>query len=50
MIGKMSEKCVEIRQTLSKVLVKFGESPDTDSQELFGWVRDFLEEFRKCNS
>lgn len=45
---RLSDKCLEIRQAVSKVLVKFGESPDTDSQELFKWVRDFLEDFRKC--
>ncbi|XP_076808733.1 uncharacterized protein LOC143451862 [Clavelina lepadiformis] len=46
-IVSMADKCLEIRKTLGKVLIKFGESLDTDSQELFGWIRDFLENFKK---
>jgi len=46
-INQMSERCLEIKRTLQKVLIKFGEPPDTDSQELFACVREFLDNFKK---
>nr|CAB3236048.1 formin-B-like [Phallusia mammillata] len=46
-ITQLSEKCMEIKRTVTKVLVKFGESPDSDSQEIFTSVREFLDHFKK---
>ncbi|XP_078482687.1 uncharacterized protein LOC100176399 isoform X1 [Ciona intestinalis] len=46
-IKQLSEKCSEIKKSLSKILLKFGETPETDSQDLFSWLRDFITNFTK---
>uniref|UniRef100_H2XKE4 Uncharacterized protein n=1 Tax=Ciona intestinalis TaxID=7719 RepID=H2XKE4_CIOIN len=46
-IKQLSEKCSEIKKSLSKILLKFGETPETDSQDLFSWLRDFVTNFTK---
>ncbi|XP_058706576.1 formin-F-like [Poecile atricapillus] len=47
-LSQLSKRCEEMKKLYSNVLVKFGEPPDLDSQELFGWISSFITEFRKA--
>ncbi|XP_017591415.1 PREDICTED: formin-F [Corvus brachyrhynchos] len=47
-LSQLSKRCDEMKKLYSNVLVKFGEAPDLDSQELFGWISSFIREFRKA--
>ncbi|XP_067410730.1 uncharacterized protein [Emydura macquarii macquarii] len=46
---QLSKRCDEMKKLYSDTLVKFGERPDQDSQELFGWISAFIREFRKVS-
>ncbi|XP_014729256.1 PREDICTED: formin-F-like [Sturnus vulgaris] len=47
-LSQLSKRCEEMKKLYSNVLVRFGEPPDLDSQELFGWISAFISEFRKA--
>ncbi|KAM4762836.1 uncharacterized protein ACIQIH_015741 isoform 2-T2 [Cyanocitta cristata] len=47
-LSQLSKRCDEMKKLYSNVLVRFGEAPDLDSQELFGWISSFIREFRKA--
>ncbi|CAM5152699.1 unnamed protein product [Eretmochelys imbricata] len=49
-LSQLSKRCDEMKKLYSDTLVKFGESPDQDSQELFGWISAFIREFRKVSA
>ncbi|XP_066055233.1 uncharacterized protein [Chamaea fasciata] len=49
-LSQLSKRCEEMKKLYSSVLVKFGEPPDLDSQELFGWISSFISEFRKARA
>ncbi|XP_065422099.1 formin-I-like isoform X4 [Chrysemys picta bellii] len=49
-LSQLSKRCDEMKKLYSDTLVKFGESPDQDSQELFGWISAFIKEFRKVSA
>ncbi|XP_031421399.2 protein diaphanous homolog 1-like [Clupea harengus] len=47
---QLTKKSKEMRKIYSDILVKFGEAADQDSQELFGWVCQFITEFKKVHA
>ncbi|XP_032638443.1 disheveled-associated activator of morphogenesis 2-like isoform X2 [Chelonoidis abingdonii] len=49
-LSQLSKRCDEMKKLYTDTLVKFGESPDQDSQELFGWISAFIREFRKVSA
>uniref|UniRef100_A0A452I130 FH2 domain-containing protein n=1 Tax=Gopherus agassizii TaxID=38772 RepID=A0A452I130_9SAUR len=49
-LSQLSKRCDEMKKLYADTLVKFGESPDQDSQELFGWISAFIREFRKVSA
>ncbi|XP_043383160.1 formin-I-like isoform X2 [Chelonia mydas] len=49
-LSQLSKRCDEMKKLYSDTLIKFGESPDQDSQELFGWISAFIREFRKVSA
>ncbi|XP_039353307.1 delphilin-like isoform X2 [Mauremys reevesii] len=49
-LSQLSKRCDEMKKLYTDTLVKFGESPDQDSQELFGWISAFIKEFRKVSA
>ncbi|XP_066528405.1 uncharacterized protein [Hoplias malabaricus] len=46
----LTKRCEEMRKLYTDILVKFGEPLDQDSQELFGWVCQFINEFKRIHS
>ncbi|KAL4623744.1 formin-like protein 13 [Arapaima gigas] len=46
-LSQMTRKCEDMKKLYSDILVKFGESPEQDSQELFGWVSTFVNDFKR---
>ncbi|XP_076131684.1 uncharacterized protein LOC143114109 [Alosa pseudoharengus] len=49
-LQQLTKKSEEMRKIYSDILVKFGETADQDSQELFGWVCQFITEFKKAHA
>nr|XP_006129464.1 formin-I-like isoform X1 [Pelodiscus sinensis]XP_025043699.1 formin-I-like isoform X1 [Pelodiscus sinensis]XP_025043700.1 formin-I-like isoform X1 [Pelodiscus sinensis]XP_025043701.1 formin-I-like isoform X1 [Pelodiscus sinensis]XP_025043702.1 formin-I-like isoform X1 [Pelodiscus sinensis] len=49
-LSQLSKRCDEMKKLYNETLVKFGELPDQDSQELFGWISAFIREFRKVSA
>ncbi|XP_035997675.1 formin-like protein 13 [Fundulus heteroclitus] len=46
-LQSLTKTCDEMKKLYSVILVKFGEPPDQDSQELFGMICQFLHDFRR---
>ncbi|XP_043945977.1 formin-like protein 13 [Protopterus annectens] len=44
---QLIKSCNEMKKLYSDQLVMFGEPQDQDSQEFFGWISSFLNDFRK---
>ncbi|KAJ8258130.1 hypothetical protein GJAV_G00193480 [Gymnothorax javanicus] len=49
-LSQLTKKCEEMKKLYSDVLVKFGEPPEQDSQELFGWVCTFAADFKSVHA
>ncbi|KAL2103840.1 hypothetical protein ACEWY4_000708 [Coilia grayii] len=49
-LQRLTQKSEEMRKIYTDILVKFGEAADQDSQELFGWVCQFIAEFKKVHT
>ncbi|GAA6107004.1 formin-H isoform X1 [Tachysurus ichikawai] len=49
-LSQLTKRCTEMRKLYADILVKFGEPLDQDSQEVFGWVCQFINEFRKVHA
>ncbi|XP_057176028.1 formin-H isoform X2 [Triplophysa rosa] len=49
-LSQLTKRCEEMRKLYTDILVKFGEPLDQDSQELFGWVGQFINDFKKVYS
>ncbi|XP_074867821.1 formin-F-like isoform X2 [Carettochelys insculpta] len=49
-LSQLSKRCDKMKMLYNDILVKFGEPPDQDSQELFGWISAFIREFRKVSA
>ncbi|XP_077074982.1 uncharacterized protein LOC143725957 [Siphateles boraxobius] len=47
---QLMKRCEEMRKLYTDILVKFGEPLDQDSQELFGWICQFINDFKKAYS
>ncbi|KAK7132681.1 hypothetical protein R3I93_019041 [Phoxinus phoxinus] len=47
---QLMKRCEEMRKLYTDILVKFGEPLDQDSQELFGWICQFINDFKKVYS
>ncbi|XP_007910263.1 formin-H [Callorhinchus milii] len=45
---QLSKQCDEMKKLYSDVLVKFGEPQNQDSQEMFGWISSFVNDFSKA--
>ncbi|XP_051736260.1 formin-H [Ctenopharyngodon idella] len=45
---QLMKRCEEMRKLYTDILVKFGEPLDQDSQELFGWICQFISDFKKA--
>ncbi|KAF3697292.1 Delphilin Glutamate receptor, ionotropic, delta 2-interacting protein 1 [Channa argus] len=49
-LSALTKTCEEMKKLYSVVLVKFGELPDQDSQELFGVISQFVHDFRRAHA
>ncbi|KAI4874370.1 hypothetical protein NFI96_017453, partial [Prochilodus magdalenae] len=49
-LNQLTKRCEEMRKLYTDILVKFGEPLDQDSKELFGWVCQFINEFKGIHS
>ncbi|KAK2897209.1 uncharacterized protein [Channa argus] len=49
-LSALTKTCEEMKKLYSVVLVKFGELPDQDSQELFGVIYQFVHDFRRAHA
>ncbi|TRY94583.1 hypothetical protein DNTS_002185 [Danionella cerebrum] len=49
-LQELMKRCEVMRRLYKDILVKFGEPLDQDSQELFGWICQFINEFKKVYS
>ncbi|XP_005162511.3 uncharacterized protein isoform X2 [Danio rerio] len=49
-LRQLMKRCEEMRKLYTDILVKFGEPLDQDSQELFGWICQFINDFKKVHS
>ncbi|XP_027703617.1 uncharacterized protein LOC114032499 [Vombatus ursinus] len=47
---QLSKRCDEMKKLYGDILEQFGERPDQDSQELFGWISAFVRDFRKAQA
>uniref|UniRef100_A0A8C1SH00 FH2 domain-containing protein n=1 Tax=Cyprinus carpio TaxID=7962 RepID=A0A8C1SH00_CYPCA len=47
---QLMKRCEEMRKLYTDILIKFGEPLDQDSQELFGWIFQFVNDFKKVYS
>ncbi|XP_026104290.1 formin-H-like isoform X2 [Carassius auratus] len=47
---ELMKRCEEMRKLYTDILIKFGEPLDQDSQELFRWVFQFVNDFKKVYS
>lgn len=48
-LSALTKTCEEMKKLYSVILVKFGEAADQDSQELFGVICQFLQDFRRAH-
>ncbi|XP_078506603.1 disheveled-associated activator of morphogenesis 2-like [Lissotriton helveticus] len=46
--AQLSKRCEEMKKLYNDVLIRFGESEEQDSQELFGWISSFVIGFNKA--
>ncbi|XP_056130766.1 formin-H [Lampris incognitus] len=46
----LTKKCDEMKKLYCDILVKFGEPTDQDSQELFGTVCQFIQDFKRARA
>ncbi|XP_060793384.1 uncharacterized protein LOC132896514 isoform X2 [Neoarius graeffei] len=46
-LSQLTKRCTEMRKLYTDILVKFGEPLDQQSQEVFGWVCQFINEFKR---
>ncbi|KAF7669501.1 hypothetical protein LDENG_00189520 [Lucifuga dentata] len=49
-LSALTKKCEEMKKLYSAIVVKFGEPADQDSQELFGLVCQFLQDFKRAHA
>ncbi|XP_022532929.2 uncharacterized protein LOC111194087 [Astyanax mexicanus] len=49
-LNHLTKRCDEMRKLYTDILVKFGEPLNQDSQEVFGWVCQFINEFKRTHS
>ncbi|XP_019960825.2 uncharacterized protein [Paralichthys olivaceus] len=49
-LAALTKTCEEMKELYSVILVKFGEPPDKDSQELFGLICQFIHDFKRAHS
>ncbi|KAK3518994.1 hypothetical protein QTP70_016186 [Hemibagrus guttatus] len=49
-LSQLTKRCAEMRKLYADILAKFGEPLDQDSQEVFGWVCQFINEFKKVHA
>ncbi|XP_056589332.1 formin-H [Triplophysa dalaica] len=49
-LSQLTKRCEEMRKLYTDILVKFGEPLDQDSQEFFGWIGQFINDFKKVYS
>ncbi|XP_019721880.1 formin-like protein 13 [Hippocampus comes] len=46
----LTKSCEEMKKLYSSILVKFGEAADQDSQELFGFICQFIHDFKRARA
>ncbi|XP_061758661.1 uncharacterized protein LOC133554208 isoform X2 [Nerophis ophidion] len=46
----LMKSCEEMKKLYADILVKFGESADQDSQELFGFICQFIHDFKRARA
>ncbi|XP_062283153.1 uncharacterized protein LOC133987725 [Scomber scombrus] len=49
-LSALTKTCEEMKKLYSVILVKFGEPADQDSQELFGLICQFINEFKRTHA
>ncbi|XP_043086208.1 formin-like protein 3 isoform X2 [Puntigrus tetrazona] len=49
-LRQLMKRCEEMRKLYTDILIKFGEPLDQDSQEVFGWICQFISDFKKAYS
>ncbi|XP_053174031.1 uncharacterized protein LOC128357688 [Scomber japonicus] len=49
-LSALTKTCEEMKKLYSVILVKFGEPADQDSQELFGLIHQFINEFKRTHA
>ncbi|XP_037627793.1 formin-like protein 13 [Sebastes umbrosus] len=49
-LSALTKTCEEMKKLYSVMLVKFGESADQDSQELFGLICQFVHDFKEAHA
>uniref|UniRef100_A0A8C1L8I6 Formin-like protein 13 n=1 Tax=Cyprinus carpio TaxID=7962 RepID=A0A8C1L8I6_CYPCA len=49
-LRQLMKRCEEMRKLYTDILIKFGEPVDQDSQEVFGWICQFISDFKKLYS
>ncbi|XP_059384383.1 uncharacterized protein LOC132118513 isoform X2 [Carassius carassius] len=49
-LRQLMKRCEEMRKLYTDILIKFGEPLDQDSQEVFGWICQFIGDFKKVYS
>ncbi|XP_076840449.1 uncharacterized protein LOC143485114 isoform X2 [Brachyhypopomus gauderio] len=49
-LSQLTKRCEEMRKLYADILVKFGEPLNQDSQELFGWICQFINEFKRIHA
>ncbi|KAI1897115.1 hypothetical protein AGOR_G00079800 [Albula goreensis] len=49
-LSQLTKRCEEMKKLYADVLVRFGEPPEQDSQELFGWVCSFASDFKRIHT
>ncbi|KAJ0036332.1 hypothetical protein NQD34_005009 [Periophthalmus magnuspinnatus] len=49
-LSTLTKTCEEMKKLYSAILVKFGEAPDQDSQELFGVICQFIHDFKRARA
>ncbi|XP_056306021.1 uncharacterized protein LOC130217833 isoform X2 [Danio aesculapii] len=49
-LRQLMKRCEEMRKLYTDILVRFGEPLDQDSQELFRWICQFVNDFKKVHS
>ncbi|XP_018615910.2 formin-like protein 13 [Scleropages formosus] len=49
-LSQMTKRCEDMKKLYSDILVKFGEPLEQDSQELFGWVSTFINDFKRVHA